>query len=155
MSEVTDVTPAQQFALDKLDVFKNRLHITTTDTSEMDRIKFMLEVAYTMIMRRVGATNDTDPEVVGLILEAARYDYWDAKDEFYKNYSEDIYELFLSEKNSAEKNSTSVTTTDPITGITTITSTNSATGVITVTTIDTIAGTKTVTTTSTLNGAIT
>lgn len=90
---MTDTTPSQDFATEKLDSFKNRMHITTTDDGEMTRLAEMLESSYVAVIRLIGSPDASDPEVKDLIFERARYIYNDALDEFLTNYELDIRNL--------------------------------------------------------------
>lgn len=56
----------------------------------------MLIASYTSILRLVGVSDASDPEVEELIYERSRYTYNDALDEFKENYAQNIRDVFLA-----------------------------------------------------------
>ena len=87
---------AQEFAESKLDAFKNRMRISTTDAGEIENLKTMLGASYIAILRLVGIKDNPDESDIELIFERSRYVYNDALDEFLHNYQEDIRYAWLS-----------------------------------------------------------
>ena len=76
--------------------FKQRMRINTEDPDELANLTKMLIASYTSILRLVGVSDATDPEVEELIYERSRYTYNDALDEFKENYAQNIRDVFLA-----------------------------------------------------------
>lgn len=87
---------AEEWANSNLNSFKQRMRISTDDPNEMSNLTDMLVSSYTSIIRLVGVSDASDPEVKELIFERSRYTYNDALDEFLKNYREAINNAFLA-----------------------------------------------------------
>ena len=72
------------------------MRINTEDPDELANLTKMLIASYTSILRLVGVSDATDPEVEELIYERSRYTYNDALDEFKENYAQNIRDVFLA-----------------------------------------------------------
>lgn len=87
---------AETWAKANLKPFKQRMRINTEDPDEIANLTKMLIASYTSILRLVGVSDTTDPEVEELIYERSRYTYNDALDEFKENYKQNIRDVFLA-----------------------------------------------------------
>ncbi|MCZ8492216.1 hypothetical protein, partial [Lactococcus lactis] len=76
--------------------FKQRMRISTEDSDELANLTDMLTASYTSILRLIGVSDASDPEVKELIFERSRYTYNDALDEFKENYKQNIRDVFLA-----------------------------------------------------------
>lgn len=90
------MSDAETWAYSHLKSFKQRMRINTEDPDELANLTKMLIASYTSIVRLVGVSDATDPEVEELIYERSRYTYNDALDEFKENYKENIRDVFLA-----------------------------------------------------------
>lgn len=90
------MSDAETWADGHLKSFKQRMRINTEDPDELANLTKMLIASYTSILRLVGVSDATDPEVEELIYERSRYTYNDALDEFKGNYKENIRDVFLA-----------------------------------------------------------
>ena len=90
------MSDAETWANGHLKSFKQRMRINTEDPDELANLTKMLIASYTSILRLVGVSDATDPEVEELIYERSRYTYNDALDEFKENYKENIRDVFLA-----------------------------------------------------------
>ena len=90
------MSDAETWADGHLKSFKQRMRINTEDPDELANLTKMLIASYTSIIRLVGVSDATDPEVEELIYERSRYTYNDALDEFKENYKENIRDVFLA-----------------------------------------------------------
>lgn len=90
------MSDAKTWATANLNAFKQRMRISTTDPDELANLTKMLTASYTSILRLVGVSDATDPEVEELIIERSRYTYNDALDEFKVNYASNIRDAFLA-----------------------------------------------------------
>lgn len=90
------MSDAVAWADDHLKSFKQRMRINTEDPDEIANLTKMLIASYTSILRLVGVSDATDPEVEELIYERSRYTYNDALDEFKENYAQNIRDVFLA-----------------------------------------------------------
>lgn len=90
------MSDAETWADGHLKSFKQRMRINTEDPDELANLTKMLIASYTSILRLVGISDATDPEVEELIYERSRYTYNDALDEFKENYKENIRDVFLA-----------------------------------------------------------
>lgn len=90
------MSDAETWADGHLKSFKQRMRINTEDPDELANLTKMLIASYTSILRLVGVSDATDPEVEELIYERSRYTYNDALDEFRENYKENIRDVFLA-----------------------------------------------------------
>ncbi|HEL0676290.1 TPA: hypothetical protein TUW56_000893 [Streptococcus equi subsp. zooepidemicus] len=88
---------ANELAKGYLDAFKTRMRIFTTDQEELDNLLFMLTSSIKSIVTLTGA-DQASSEVKELAFERARYVYYDALDEFQKNYADEIETLYLINK---------------------------------------------------------
>ncbi|MBL3715607.1 hypothetical protein GHK52_01970 [Lactococcus garvieae] len=97
---------AKSWANENLEDFKQRMRISTTDSDELANLTKMLVASYTSILRLVGVSDASDPEVEELIYERSRYVYNDALDEFKENYRHNIRDIYLANlpKESEESN---------------------------------------------------
>lgn len=86
---------AEEFAEECLSDFKVRMRINHDE--EDKNLKQMLASSILAIQSLVGAIEVTD-RVKELTFERARYLYHDALDEFRKNYSDEIEDLYLTIK---------------------------------------------------------
>jgi hypothetical protein len=90
------MSDAETWGNSHLKSFKQRMRINTEDPDELANLTKMLIASYTSILRLVGVSDATDPEVEELIYERSRYTYNDALDEFKENYKENIRDVFLA-----------------------------------------------------------
>lgn len=90
------MSDAETWADGHLKSFKQRMRINTEDPDELANLTKMLIASYTSLLRLVGVSDATDPEVEELIYERSRYTYNDALDEFKENYKENIRDVFLA-----------------------------------------------------------
>lgn len=97
---------ADQFATSKLEQFKQRMRISTTDENELSNLTEMLTNSYLAITRLVGVDEASDPSIVELVFERARYVYNDALDEFAQNYRDEIYQRYLANKSAQNNDNT-------------------------------------------------
>lgn len=87
---------AKTWATYNLSSFKQRMRISTEDSDELANLTDMLTASYTSILRLIGVSDASDPEVKELIFERSRYTYNDALDEFKENYKQNIRDVFLA-----------------------------------------------------------
>ncbi len=87
---------AKTWATSNLSSFKQRMRISTEDSDELANLTDMLTASYTSILRLIGVSDASDPEVKELIFERSRYTYNDALDEFKENYKQNIRDVFLA-----------------------------------------------------------
>ncbi len=87
---------AKTWATSNLSSFKQRMRISTEDSDELANLTDMLIASYTSILRLIGVSDASDPEVKELIFERSRYTYNDALDEFKENYKQNIRDVFLA-----------------------------------------------------------
>lgn len=87
---------AKTWATANLSSFKQRMRISTEDSDELANLTDMLTASYTSILRLIGVSDASDPEVKELIFERSRYTYNDALDEFKENYKQNIRDVFLA-----------------------------------------------------------
>ncbi|KSU22710.1 Phage protein [Lactococcus lactis subsp. lactis] len=87
---------AKTWATTNLSSFKQRMRISTEDSDELANLTDMLTASYTSILRLIGVSDASDPEVKELIFERSRYTYNDALDEFKENYKQNIRDVFLA-----------------------------------------------------------
>ncbi|KLK96762.1 hypothetical protein [Lactococcus lactis] len=87
---------AKTWATNNLSSFKQRMRISTEDSDELANLTDMLTASYTSILRLIGVSDASDPEVKELIFERSRYTYNDALDEFKENYKQNIRDVFLA-----------------------------------------------------------
>ena len=87
---------AEEWANSNLNSFKQRMRISTEDSDELANLTDMLTASYTSILRLIGVSDASDPEVKELIFERSRYTYNDALDEFKENYKQNIRDVFLA-----------------------------------------------------------
>ncbi|MCW2281712.1 hypothetical protein [Lactococcus lactis] len=99
------MSDAETWADGHLKSFKQRMRINTEDTDELANLTKMLIASYTSILRLVGVSDATDPEVEELIYERSRYTYNDALDEFKENYKENIRDVFLANQSEESEES--------------------------------------------------
>ena len=90
------MSDAKTWADGHLKSFKQTMTINTEDPDELTNLTKMLIASYTSILRLVGVSDATDPEVEELIYERSRYTYNDALDEFKENYAQNIRDVFLA-----------------------------------------------------------
>lgn len=90
------MSDAETWADGHLKSFKQRMRINTEDSDELANLTKMLIASYTSILRLVGVSDATDPEVEELIYERSRYTYNDALDEFKENYKQNIRDVYLA-----------------------------------------------------------
>ncbi len=96
------MSDAETWASANLSAFKQRMRISTNDPDELANLTRMLVASYTSILRLVGVSDTTDPEVEELIFERTRYTYNDALDEFKENYKQNIRDVFLANQQEDE-----------------------------------------------------
>lgn len=89
------------------------MRINTEDPDEITNLTKMLIASYTSILRLVGVSDATDPEVEELIYERSRYTYNDALDEFKENYSQNIRDVFLANQPEESEESDDKITESP------------------------------------------
>lgn len=99
------MSDAETWADGHLKSFKQRMRINTEDPDELANLTKMLIASYTSILRLVGVSDATDPEVEELIYERSRYTYNDALDEFKENYKENIRDVFLANQSEESEGS--------------------------------------------------
>lgn len=87
---------AKTWSTNNLSSFKQRMRISTEDSDELANLTDMLTASYTSILRLIGVSDASDPEVKELIFERSRYTYNDALDEFKENYKQNIRDVFLA-----------------------------------------------------------
>ena len=90
------MSTAETWATTNLSSFKQRMRISTEDSDELANLTDMLTASYTSILRLIGVSDASDPEVKELIFERSRYTYNDALDEFKENYKQNIRDVFLA-----------------------------------------------------------
>lgn len=90
------MSTAETWATNNLSSFKQRMRISTEDSDELANLTDMLTASYTSILRLIGVSDASDPEVKELIFERSRYTYNDALDEFKENYKQNIRDVFLA-----------------------------------------------------------
>lgn len=97
------MSTAETWANDNLNSFKQRMRISTEDSDELANLTDMLTASYTSILRLIGVSDASDPEVKELIFERSRYTYNDALDEFKDNYKQNIRDVFLANQSSVDE----------------------------------------------------
>ena len=107
------MSDAEIWASSNLKSFKQRMRINTEDPDEITNLTKMLIASYTSILRLVGVSDATDPEVEELIYERSRYTYNDALDEFKENYSQNIRDVFLANQPEESEESDDKITESP------------------------------------------
>lgn len=107
------MSDAETWVINNLKSFKQRMRINTEDPDEIANLTKMLIASYTSILRLVGVSDATDPEVEELIYERSRYTYNDALDEFKENYSQNIRDVFLANQPEESEESDDKITESP------------------------------------------
>ncbi|MGF2048124.1 hypothetical protein ACQUET_05215 [Lactococcus lactis] len=107
------MSDAEIWASSNLKSFKQRMRINTEDPDEITNLTKMLIASYTSILRLIGVSDATDPEVEELIYERSRYTYNDALDEFKENYSQNIRDVFLANQPEESEESDDKITESP------------------------------------------
>ena len=89
---------AKTWATNNLSSFKQRMRISTEDSDELANLTDMLTASYTSILRLIGVSDASDPEVKELIFERSRYTYNDALDEPTENSTHTTRDVSISTK---------------------------------------------------------
>ncbi|HGA4605485.1 TPA: hypothetical protein ACISSR_000168 [Streptococcus pyogenes] len=87
---------AQEVTNKYLAAFKTRMRIFDSDEEDKN-VSSMLSASIKAVANLTGATEASE-ELLELAFERARYVYYDALDEFQKNYADEIETLYLTNK---------------------------------------------------------
>ncbi|HEQ9666876.1 hypothetical protein [Streptococcus pyogenes] len=88
---------AQEVTEKYLAAFKTRMRVFDSDEEEDKNLSSMLSASIKAVANLTGATEASEG-LLELAFERARYVYYDALDEFQKNYADEIETLYLTNK---------------------------------------------------------